>query len=471
MGARFALPLPVEVAPVKPDATSLLAGYRASVQQRLASRERRVEAALAVAFAAAVAVLALLFDGREVPAGHAIPLVIAYACAARVRFPVGAGYTAPTQLVFVGMLVLLPAASVPLLVCAALVLSRLPDYVARHSAERVLLVPGDAWHAVGPALVLGLAGDQALGWQDWPVLAAAVAAQLATDAGVSMVRLRLVAREPLRLHLEAMSWLYVVDVLLTPFGFLVAMAAAERPWAALLVLPFLGVMQLFAHERQTRIDHAIELDQAYRGTTTLLGDVLEHDHGYTGGHSREVVALSLEVAARLGLDLRRRRLVEFGALLHDLGKIAVPKEILDKPAPLTEEEWLVVRRHTVDGQRMLERVGGLLTDVGRVVRWSHERWDGRGYPDGLRGEEIPLESAIVCCCDAYHAMTSDRPYRRALPDRVAIQEVCENAGRQFAPEVADAVAAVVEARGPVDRASRLDARLAPREEGVGDAAA
>ena len=471
MGARFALPLPVGAPLLPPDAASLVAGYRTAAAQAIPARERRVEIALTIGFGVAVTALALLADGRSVPASHAVALLVAYALAARVRFPVGAGYTAPTQLVFVSMLVLLPAASVPVFVAAALVLGRLPDYVARRSPGRVLHVPGDAWHAVGPALVLALAGDQQLGWGDWPLLALAVAAQLATDAGVSSLSLRLVTREPLRLHLEAMSWLYLVDALLTPFGFLVAMAAAEEPWAALAVLPFLAVMQLFAHERQTRMDHALELDQAYRGTTTLLGEVLEHDHGYTGGHSREVVALSLEVAERLGLDARRRRLVEFGALLHDLGKIAVPKAILDKPGPLNEEEWLIVRRHTVDGQRMLDRVGGLLADVGRVVRSSHERWDGAGYPDGLRDGEIPIEAAIVCCCDAYHAMTSDRPYRPAMSALDAVEEVCHNSGRQFAPAVADAVADVVATGQDIERARRLDPPLVPQrlENGAGDA--
>ena len=88
--------------------------------------------------------------------------------------------------------------------------------------------------------------------------------------------------------------------------------------------------------------------------------------------------------------------MEFGALLHDVGKIAVPSEIINKPGPLTDDEWTVIKAHTIEGQRMLDQVGGVLSDVGRIVRSSHERWDGDGYPDGLRGDEIPLESAIVC---------------------------------------------------------------------------
>ena len=94
----------------------------------------------------------------------------------------------------------------------------------------------------------------------------------------------------------------------------------------------------------------------------------------------------------MGLSSRQRRNVEFGALLHDVGKIAVPKEIINKPGPLTDDEWLVIKAHTIEGQRMLDRVGGLLSEVGQIVRSSHEKWDGSGYPDGLAGEAIPVES-------------------------------------------------------------------------------
>ena len=109
---------------------------------------------------------------------------------------------------------------------------------------------------------------------------------------------------------------------------------------------------------------AIELSRAYRGTTLLLSDVLEDDDEYTGFHSRSVVSLSVAVADAMGLSSKQRRNVEFGALLHDVGKIAVPKEIINKPGPLTDDEWLVIKTHTVEGQRMLDRVGGLLSEVG-----------------------------------------------------------------------------------------------------------
>jgi len=156
-----------------------------------------------------------------------------------------------------------------------------------------------------------------------------------------------------------------------------------------------------------------------------------------------VVELSLAVADRLGLDSRQRRNTEFAALLHDVGKVRVPGELINKPGPLTPEERAIVERHTIDGERMLEQVGGLLAEVGRIVRSCHERWDGGGYPDGLAGESIPPEARIVCCCDAYSAMTTDRPYRRARSREAALEELRACSGTQFDPRVVEALARVV----------------------------
>ena len=140
---------------------------------------------------------------------------------------------------------------------------------------------------------------------------------------------------------------------------------------------------------------------------------------------------------------RQRRLAELAAIVHDVGKIRIPSEIINKPGPLTDEERAIVNTHTLEGEQLLLRVGGVLGDVGRVVRSCHERWDGRGYPDGLRGETIPLISRIVCCCDAWNAMTTDRPYRRALPHADAVAELLANRGTQFDPGVVDALLPVV----------------------------
>ena len=172
--------------------------------------------------------------------------------------------------------------------------------------------------------------------------------------------------------------------------------------------------------------------------------MVEADDAYTGSHSRGVVELSLRVARRMRLDATALRRVEFAALLHDVGKISIPKEIINKKGPLDEAEWDLMRTHTVEGERMLERVGGLLGEVGQIVRSCHERWDGRGYPDGLAGEAIPVEARIVCACDAFNAMTTTRSYRKGMTVPLALQELHACAGTQFAPDVVRFLASIVE---------------------------
>ena len=172
--------------------------------------------------------------------------------------------------------------------------------------------------------------------------------------------------------------------------------------------------------------------------------MLESDDPYTGGeHSKGVVALALAVGAELEMDAREQRALEFGSLLHDIGKLRTPNEIINKPGKLTEAEWEIVRRHPADGQAMLDRVGGVLAEVGVVVRAHHERWDGGGYPDGLAGQGIPLAARIICACDAYSAMTTTRSYREAMPVEDALAELRRCAGSQFDPAVVDAIVAVV----------------------------
>jgi HD-GYP domain-containing protein (c-di-GMP phosphodiesterase class II) len=155
-------------------------------------------------------------------------------------------------------------------------------------------------------------------------------------------------------------------------------------------------------------------------------------------------------------------------MLHDVGKIAIPKEILNKPAALTESEFEVIKTHTIEGQFMLDRVGGLLGRVGEIVRSCHERWDGTGYPDGLLGKEIPYASRIVFCCDAYNAMTTNRVYRGAMSIDEAMAELHANAGTQFDPSVVAAVDTVVQRRAmPTGATDEVRALLAsaprPRE--------
>jgi HD-GYP domain-containing protein (c-di-GMP phosphodiesterase class II) len=411
----------------------------------LRGRELTVEAATAAALlAVAVTTAVLVPAGRGFDAPLALTLVATYALLARVRFPIGYGFTIPTQVVLVPMLFLVPLGSVPLLVAAGMVLGSLPEYVRRERhPNRVLATVADAWHSVGPVAVLAAAGTTAPELGAWPVLLAALAAQMVADNGVATLRDWAGLGVSPKLQRALFGWVTLVDVLLSPVGLLAAMAAVVEPYAVLLVLPLAALLFVFSLERGARVRQAIELSRAYRGTTLLLSDVLEVDDAYTGFHSRSVVSLSVAVADAMGLSPRQRRNVEFGALLHDVGKIAVPKEIINKPGPLTDDEWMVIKTHTIEGQRMLDRVGGLLSDVGRIVRSSHEKWDGTGYPDGLVGDQIPAGAAIVCCCDAFNAMTTDRSYRAAMTLDEAIEEVEANSGTQFSPAVVEALLRVV----------------------------
>jgi putative nucleotidyltransferase with HDIG domain len=221
-------------------------------------------------------------------------------------------------------------------------------------------------------------------------------------------------------------------------------------------MPIVALIAIFAQEREQHIESALQLSTAYRGTALLLGDVLEDKDAYTASHSHGVVSLSLAVADRMRLDPAARRRVEFGALLHDIGKIAVPADILNKPGPLDHEEWAVMKLHTVEGQQMLDRVGGVLGEVGRVVRSSHEHYDGGGYPDGLARNEIPIEARIVSCCDAFSAMTTTRSYRRAMTLEAAREELVRNSGTQFDPQVVEALLAVIAQESVVVPPSALD---------------
>jgi putative nucleotidyltransferase with HDIG domain len=301
----------------------------------------------------------------------------------------------------------------------------------------------DAWYSVGAALVLVLAGMGRFSWSDWPVYVVALCAQLLFDATAAVTWSWAVEGISPRVQLPLLCWTYVIDAALAPLGLVIAASSVQRPGLVLFALSPAAMLIFFARERKHRLTQTQALTTAYRGTALLLGELVEADDHYTGTHSRDVVDLSLAVAEAVGLDSARRRDVEFAALLHDVGKMRVSKDIINKRGPLDPAEWEVIRRHTIDGELMLRRVGGALSNVGRIVRSSHERFDGAGYPDGLAGEAIPLEARIVSVCDSYSAMTTDRPYRAAMSVGQAVAELHRCAGSQFDPDVVLALTQVL----------------------------
>jgi putative nucleotidyltransferase with HDIG domain len=429
----------------KPDVERLFAAGRERALSAADGRERLVEAAAAAGFlVTAIALVLASTSPRPLDLGTLAILVFSYVVTCRAQFEIADGYTVPTELVLVPMLFLLPTPAVPLVVSGSWALGRMLEYASGEtSVYRAFHVFGDCWHAVGPAVVLVVADAQTFAWDHWPIYLVALAAQLGFDFAATSIRAGLIDGTSPRECMRLTAPVYGLDSALAPIGLLAAFAAIQLgPGICLMVVPLAAVLAVLSRERRTRIDQALELSEAYQGTAMLLGDVVEADDAYTGSHSRGVVELSLAVAGRLGLDSRQKRNVEFAALLHDVGKIAVPKEIINKPGPLDDDEWKIMHRHTIEGEEMLKRVGGALAEVGEIVRASHEHYDGSGYPDGLLGEEIPIEARIVTCCDAYSAMTTTRSYRKAIPIEEAIAELRRCAGTQFDPEVAATLAAI-----------------------------
>lgn len=194
-------------------------------------------------------------------------------------------------------------------------------------------------------------------------------------------------------------------------------------------------------ERDEIQGRSIRLEFQASAAATLIAAVDARD-SYTGEHSQAVVGHAVAVAHELGLSALETRDVELTALLHDIGKIAIPDAILHKNGPLTDDEWEVMRSHPIHSERLLSSVPHL-AHLAAAVRAEHERWDGGGYPDGLAGEQTPLASRITLVCDAYHAMTSDRPYRKAMSADRARDEVSEGAGTQFCPTAAQALLGVL----------------------------
>jgi HD-GYP domain-containing protein (c-di-GMP phosphodiesterase class II) len=440
---------PAAPLPLRADELGTELVARARVRERLGLSEFHGLIALVLAagfLAAAVAGAIFLPALRPFSPATAVVALLVYAAVSHVRFEVSNLWVVPTQLVLVPMLFTLPPRSVPLLVAAGLILGKLPDF-ARGTlpASKAHFSLVDAWHAMGPVLILSLTGAVTPSWSHIPLYLGALGAQFATDFTTGAIWSRTAfGISPLE-HARTVRTAFFVDAALAPVGLVVAIASGERMWAVLVVLPLVALLQVFARERQVRIDHALELGHAYRGTAMLLGDVIEADDEYTGAHSRDVVELVLGVADTLELGPRERQRAEFAALLHDVGKVKIPPEIINKPGPLDNTERALMNTHTIVGQTMLERIGGLLGDVGGIVRSCHERWDGAGYPDGLAGETIPLEARIVCACDAWSAMTTDRPYRNALSADLALAELRACAGTHFDPRVVAALLAVLEA--------------------------
>jgi putative nucleotidyltransferase with HDIG domain len=429
---------------------------------KMTPRERLAEWLVGSGFVAAVAALWVIYPPRDFDPVPTVLCLAVLVLATTVTFDTPLGFTVPTQLAFVPLLFAMPVATVPVGVAAAIALARLGAVLrGTVSPGRLLTSPGNAWFSVGPAAVFAIAGVEPAN-AGAALLLAALGAQFLVDFSASAVRIAIARDASFSSQLSDAWWVYLIDASLSGVGLVVARDITSQPAAVLVLVPLLGVLAIFARERHRRLESLLELSNAYRGTALVLGDVVEADDGYTGEHCKGVLELALAVADRLGLDAHQRRNVEFGALLHDIGKIAIPKQIINKPGRLDPKEWLIIKTHTIEGQKMLDRVGGFMHEVGLIVRSHHERWDGDGYPDRLAGEAIPLEARIIACCDAWNAMRTDRSYRKALSYEEALVELCGNRGAQFDPAVLDALAGIVEAAESERPTNRTPQAAAPQ---------
>jgi len=232
------------------------------------------------------------------------------------------------------------------------------------------------------------------------------------------------------------------DYLMKPFDLRQVEAVVKRALEhyELVVAKQLYENQLedLVEQRTAELDRALNsLENAYRSTLKALTAALETRDSETHGHSERVVTYSLRLGREYGLDQRQMKALEFGSLLHDIGKIGVPDSILRKPAKLTDEEWVRMREHPVHGQQILRGIQ-FLEGAARVVAQHHEKWDGSGYPRGLQTEQIDMCARIFSVADAFDAMTSDRVYRRGKSYEAAAQELDDWAGKQFDPRVVEA---------------------------------
>ena len=282
----------------------------------------------------------------------------------------------------------------------------------------------------------------------------ALAAQFLADFGASALRYAIARGASFSSQLRETAWVYVIDAALSGVGLLVAKDIESSPEAVLALVPLLGVLAMFARERHERMQSLLELSSAYRGTALVLGDVVaggqrlhrralqERRRAGAGGRA----TARAQLRARAGIS-SSPRCCTMSARSRSRSRSSTSR------ASSTRTSGLIIKTHTIEGQKMLDRVGGFMHEVGLIVRSHHERWDGAGYPDGLAGEAIPLEARIIACCDSWNAMRTDRVYRKALSYDAALTELITNRGAQFDPRIVEALRAIVGLE-PVGRTAR-----------------
>jgi HD-GYP domain-containing protein (c-di-GMP phosphodiesterase class II) len=216
--------------------------------------------------------------------------------------------------------------------------------------------------------------------------------------------------------------------------------------------------QLLAYDHENRGLYE-SLEQGYLETIVALANSIDSKDSYTRGHSQRVGDVAVEIGRELGLSERELKQLKFGGILHDIGKIGIVESILCKQSRLTDDEMAIMRGHPDIGDTIIKPIS-FLGPMRACVRSHHERWDGTGYPDGLKGEDIPLLARIVGCADTFDACTSTRPYQKAMPLEKAMEILDNLSGRQLDPSVVEALRQVLKKRGVRVEGHRLPVKLA-----------
>lgn len=443
----------------------VIAGWRERLAKPMGDRESVVVGLLGTAYVAGALAAALLLPH----AGIADPLLVGvllvlFLGVLRVHLEVGSGYVSPAQLVFVPLLFVLPLWLMPLMLPAAFALEELPDIVrGRAHVHRWLNWLADSWFVLGPVSVLGVFAPGPPGLSQAPIYLAALVAQTGLGLGTVVLRAWLVSEVSTRDALRSAGLGYQFNVLLSLPGFAVIYAAIAHGvlWLALLA-PLLAVCVVFARAHKQRWDEIVAVHN--RSWERFLEDCRRLERvqasSHLTAHWRCAAELALATAAQLTLPLAERAAVAHAARLAATAFLPPPAG--DSDGALTDTEREQLRNRTVVAERRLQLAAVLiegrlfgaggavasldahaLREQAAIVRASAERFDGRGFPDGLGGSEIPLAARIIAPCVAYSAMTSGRHHRAAMSRETALEELRRGAGSQFDPAVIDALVATL----------------------------
>jgi hypothetical protein len=430
--------------------THLLSAWRKRLAAPMEDRESVVVGTLALGYLAAALALAFaLPSGRELEPVVVLGLLAASVGVSLIRFDVGAGYVCAEQLVYVPLLFFAPLPLVLLLVPVAYALSDLPDFLAgRAHRDRWMNALADSWFAIGSVTVLGLFAPGAPQLELAPVYLGALAAQVGLGTSAALAREYFVGRLSVRDELRSAAAAYQLDVMLSPIGLALAFAAAELgPVALLAILPVAGGLFWLARFHRERCDRLVAEHEAY--WRRFLRDARRLERSaklHVSEDWRCMPELALAVGAELRLDMEARASVAQAAQAASR-RITVAAHAEGREHAHAAERRLRLAAALIEGRLYQARAEGIASrrvfdrfrDQAELVRLSSERFDGRGSPEGLRGEEIPLGARILACCGAYSSMTAGTDDRAPMSAEIAVEELRRAAGTRFDPAVVGAL--------------------------------